>query len=106
MASSLPRADCMRAFISTRSARTNLRPRPFSVEVTDNAAVQSGSGGVTPVALYRLVTGALSPAAPLLLRLRPARGKADQARLPERTGHASLPRPGGTLGWIHGASGG
>jgi 3-deoxy-D-manno-octulosonic-acid transferase len=67
------------------------------------ATAHPSSGGA-PAALYRLLTAALSPAAPLLLRLRAAREKEDPARLSERTGYASLPRPAGTLIWIHGAS--
>jgi 3-deoxy-D-manno-octulosonic-acid transferase len=62
-----------------------------------------GSGGA-PAALYRFLTGAASPFLPLLLRLRAARDKEDPARLPERQGYASRPRPPGTLVWIHGAS--
>lgn len=46
-------------------------------------------------------------AAPLIrhyLRRRVARGREDPARLPERLGQASRPRPEGPLIWIHGAS--
>ena len=53
---------------------------------------------------WRLLTWALSPAAPLLLRERAARGKEDLARLNERLGMAEVPRPQGRLVWIHGAS--
>jgi 3-deoxy-D-manno-octulosonic-acid transferase len=45
-----------------------------------------------------------TPFAPLLLRERAARGKEDRARMSERLGAASLPRPEGRLIWIHGAS--
>lgn len=54
--------------------------------------------------LYRLATGALSPFIPGLLRNRAAKGKEDPARLAERLGRASQPRPDGTLIWLHGAS--
>ncbi len=54
--------------------------------------------------LYRLATGALSPFIPGLLRSRAAKGKEDPARLAERLGRASRPRPDGTLIWLHGAS--
>ena len=47
---------------------------------------------------------AATPLAPLLLRERAARGKEDRARLHERLGVASLPRPEGRLIWVHGAS--
>src|SRR5205814_4219053 len=60
----------------------------------------------TPLGLkaWRLVTGALTPAAALLLRQRAARGKEDWLRLNERLGLAGLPRPSGKLIWVHGAS--
>jgi 3-deoxy-D-manno-octulosonic-acid transferase len=54
--------------------------------------------------LYRLATGALSPFVPGLLKRRAAKGKEDPARLGERQGRASRPRPDGTLVWLHGAS--
>ncbi|WP_370153792.1 3-deoxy-D-manno-octulosonic acid transferase [Ferrovibrio sp.] len=46
----------------------------------------------------------LGPALRLWLQRRAARGKEDPARLGERFGHASLPRPQGPLVWCHGAS--
>ncbi len=46
----------------------------------------------------------LYPAVPLFLALRRSRGKEDAARLGERRGVASLPRPEGLLVWLHGAS--
>ncbi len=60
----------------------------------------------TPLGLlaYRYATFALAPAVPLALRSRLKRGKEDATRLGERLGHASRPRPDGTLIWIHGAS--
>lgn len=54
--------------------------------------------------VYRLVTRALAPAVPMLLARREVRGKEDPARRGERFGHASRPRPGGLLVWIHAAS--
>ncbi|MEP4733788.1 3-deoxy-D-manno-octulosonic acid transferase [Parvibaculum sp.] len=53
---------------------------------------------------YRTMTRAVSPLVPLLLRRREARGKEDTARLGERLGVASRPRPDGPLVWLHGAS--
>jgi 3-deoxy-D-manno-octulosonic-acid transferase len=53
---------------------------------------------------YRLLTAALEPLAPLLLRRRAARGKEDPARVGERLGRASVARPTGALVWLHGAS--
>jgi 3-deoxy-D-manno-octulosonic-acid transferase len=56
------------------------------------------------LALYRGAWSLVGPAAPLILRARAKRGKEDLSRLGERLGKASLPRPPGTLVWIHGAS--
>jgi 3-deoxy-D-manno-octulosonic-acid transferase len=53
---------------------------------------------------YRLLTHLASPLLPLWLHARARRGKEDAARLPERFGHASLPRPEGPLLWVHAAS--
>ncbi len=53
---------------------------------------------------YRYTTAALAPVARLALEERALRGKEDRARLSERLGRASLPRPNGELVWIHGAS--
>lgn len=53
---------------------------------------------------YRAAATLLSPAVPLLLRQRMLRGKEDPARIAERMGRASVPRPDGELIWIHGAS--
>ncbi len=44
------------------------------------------------------------PAARPLLHWRRRAGKEDPARLPERMGHPSRPRPQGALAWLHGAS--
>jgi 3-deoxy-D-manno-octulosonic-acid transferase len=60
---------------------------------------------MTPSLLaYRAAMGALHPFAPALLRRRARAGKEDRDRLPERLGHASLPRPDGALAWLHAAS--
>lgn len=56
------------------------------------------------LAAWRLLAGLATPLAPLLLRQRAARGKEDKARINERLGIASLPRPDGKLVWVHGAS--
>jgi 3-deoxy-D-manno-octulosonic-acid transferase len=53
---------------------------------------------------YRAVSTVLSPVVPALLRRRILRGKEHEERNAERLGHASLPRPEGTLIWVHGAS--
>ncbi len=55
-------------------------------------------------ALYRLVTDLAEPALKLYLRRRARRGKEDPARLDERLGRASAPRPPGRLAWLHAAS--
>ena len=60
-----------------------------------------------PTALLRLYRGlmrAASPLLPLYLKRRAAKGKEDPARLNERYGTVSRPRPDGKLIWIHGAS--
>ena len=57
-----------------------------------------------PLMAWRLAAAALEPLAPALLRRRAARGKEDAARLSERLGRASQPRPPGALAWLHGAS--
>lgn len=53
---------------------------------------------------YGLLTRLATPAIGLLLARRRRRGKEDPVRLPERLGHAGLPRPQGKLCWIHAAS--
>jgi 3-deoxy-D-manno-octulosonic-acid transferase len=60
-----------------------------------------------PLALrcYRFASLALVPTlAPRFLRWRLERGKENAARLGERYGQASQPRPQGPLIWLHGAS--
>ena len=54
--------------------------------------------------VYRAAIGLCAPLAGLALRLRLSRGKEDEARLCERRGWASLPRPQGEVIWVHGAS--
>lgn len=54
--------------------------------------------------LYGLATDAAAPLLRRHLALRAAKGKEEAARLAERYGEASLPRPPGRLGWLHGAS--
>jgi 3-deoxy-D-manno-octulosonic-acid transferase len=44
------------------------------------------------------------PALRVMLHRRAARGKEDQARLPEREGRDATPRPAGRLLWLHAAS--
>jgi 3-deoxy-D-manno-octulosonic-acid transferase len=56
------------------------------------------------LAVYRAATTALTPIAPGLLRRRAGRGKEDPARLNERLGRPTIPRPPGVLVWLHGAS--
>lgn len=56
------------------------------------------------LAAYRTLTGLAEPVAPLVLRRRAAKGKEDPARLEERVGQASTPRPEGPVIWVHGAS--
>jgi 3-deoxy-D-manno-octulosonic-acid transferase len=56
------------------------------------------------VKAYRGVSRLLYPVIPPLLAKRQRRGKEDAARLGERKGIAGLPRPGGMLVWLHGAS--
>jgi 3-deoxy-D-manno-octulosonic-acid transferase len=53
---------------------------------------------------YRALTGLARPLAPAILRLRQRRGKEDPARLAERMGRPSAPRPAGRLAWFHAAS--
>lgn len=62
------------------------------------------SGRPLSLALYGLATRLAAPVAPALLNARARRGKEDPARLGERLGHASLPRPDGPLAWIHAVS--
>ena len=54
--------------------------------------------------LYRGLSGLVTPLVPLVLKRRLKRGKEDGARLNERLGRPSRPRPAGPLVWMHGAS--
>lgn len=65
---------------------------------------EAPAAGTLGLVAYRLATTALTPIIPFALRRRLARGKEDAARLGERLGYASSPRPPGQLVWIHGAS--
>jgi 3-deoxy-D-manno-octulosonic-acid transferase len=57
-----------------------------------------------PLRAYRFASRAATPLAPWLLSERLNRGREDPARLAERRGEASRPRPAGRLIWVHGAS--
>ena len=54
--------------------------------------------------LYRLLSAAATPLAPLLIAYRLRRGKEHRARLCERRGEPTADRPVGPLIWVHGAS--
>ncbi len=56
------------------------------------------------LSMYRAAWAAARPLIKLWLGWRVLLGKEDPQRLGERYGHASLPRPDGTLCWIHAAS--
>ncbi len=55
-------------------------------------------------AAYKRATRILEPLAGSILKRRVKLGKEDETRIGERKGIASLPRPAGTLVWMHGAS--
>ncbi len=61
------------------------------------------SAGLTQAA-YRSAARVLSLAAKPYLKRRAANGKEDEARLSERYGQPSMPRPDGPLVWVHAAS--
>ncbi|MET0710004.1 MAG: 3-deoxy-D-manno-octulosonic acid transferase [Tardiphaga sp.] len=54
--------------------------------------------------LYRRLSAALAPLAPVLIRRRLKNNKEDPARTGERRGYTATARPFGPLVWIHGAS--
>lgn len=54
--------------------------------------------------LYRVATTAATPFVPLLTSYRLRHGKENGARLQERRGEATRPRPSGPLVWLHAAS--
>ncbi len=56
------------------------------------------------IRLYRRLTRWGTPFAGTILNWRLKRGKEDPARVQERRGIASIPRPPGALVWLHGAS--
>lgn len=56
------------------------------------------------LSLYRAGTALLEPLAPVLLGRRARTGKEDPARLHERLGRPTTPRPAGRLVWLHGVS--
>lgn len=56
------------------------------------------------IALWRGAGSLAAPAVAAYLRRRAARGKEDAARLAERFGYPSAPRPQGPLVWLHAAS--
>ncbi len=56
------------------------------------------------IRLYRRLTRLAAPFAGAILGWRLKRGKEDAARVMERRGIASIPRPPGALVWLHGAS--
>ena len=62
--------------------------------------------GKMPVGLrmYRLLSAAAGPFAPILLARRLKRGKEHRQRLRERRGESRIKRPEGPLVWLHGAS--
>src|SRR5207245_2720517 len=83
---------------SSRRARARLSARPSARSLSEN------DGGGMIRSLYR---GATWLAAPLLRRhlvRRVPQGKEEAERIGERYGKASLARPAGRLGWLHGAS--
>jgi 3-deoxy-D-manno-octulosonic-acid transferase len=59
---------------------------------------------VSLLALYRLATGVSGPLVEIALRRRARRDREDPARLAERRGLPSAPRPPGPVVWLHGAS--
>jgi 3-deoxy-D-manno-octulosonic-acid transferase len=54
--------------------------------------------------LYRRLSAAAMPLAPVLIKRRLRQGKEDPERVGERRGVSDGPRPSGPLIWIHGAS--
>lgn len=56
------------------------------------------------LALYRIFSWLASVIVPILLLLRVYAKKEDASRLRERFGQPSVPRPGGTVVWVHAAS--
>jgi len=76
-----------------------------NVPMTSSTAAPADTVAASVAAgAYRLLGLALMPLMPLALRVRAARGKEDRARVGERFGRASRPRPAGRLAWVHAAS--
>jgi 3-deoxy-D-manno-octulosonic-acid transferase len=71
--------------------------------LAETTRVEEAKGGFT-LSLYRALTWAAAPLAPLVLRWRESRGKEEKARRPERYGESSVARPAGFLAWFHAAS--
>lgn len=69
----------------------------------DPMAQRGRRQGLT-LSTYRGLTRMIEPAAPFILGYRERQGKEEPARRGERLGHASRPRPDGTLVWVHAAS--
>ncbi len=53
---------------------------------------------------YKIITSVLSPLVGLWLRIRLLKGKESKERFRERFGFTKIPRPKGTLVWMHAAS--
>lgn len=69
-----------------------------------NESILARVAGETLFAGYRLFGRVVTPLLPLLHARRVRRGKEDPARMGERFGRPSLPRPEGVLVWLHAAS--
>ena len=84
--------------------------RAYEMAGVDAAAAtppNPASAPLAPGVLLKTYAAAMDAARPLtgrLLDYREKRGKEDPARLPERRGMASRPRPAGPLFWLHAAS--
>jgi 3-deoxy-D-manno-octulosonic-acid transferase len=73
-------------------------------EATRPAAAPRVHASAPALRAYRTLTWLARPMAGMLLRHRERRGKEEAARLGERLGEATLPRPPGPLVWCHAAS--
>jgi 3-deoxy-D-manno-octulosonic-acid transferase len=75
-------------------------------ETREAARDKTRRAGTRPISLiaYRAAAGLAAPLAGQVLKARARQGKEDPARLPERLGHASAPRPAGPLVWMHAVS--
>jgi len=71
------------------------------MQSTDSAG---GQGFSPALAVYLAAARLAGPVARMVLTRRAARGREDPARIGERLGRASVPRPAGRLIWLHGAS--